>query len=152
MCRKYVLHQSMPKHSHRRSAVINNELDRVSVQETLCKEFRDVLDPFSFASADMLSDEILQQCIAENIAKESSFKLVKCTECCSRSQLELILLQVFKHLVKRVLNGSTLNTDEIVTILSMKDTGARSNDLKLAVFITLHHMVCSPFLCVIYNN
>lgn len=112
----------------------------------------DVLDPFSFASADMLSDEILQQCIAENIAKESSFKLVKCTECCSRSQLELILLQVFKHLVKRVLNGSTLNTDEIVTILSMKDTGARSNDLKLAVFITLHHMVCSPFLCVIYNN
>jgi len=60
--------------------------------------------------------------------------------------------RIILHLVKRVLNGSTLNTDEIITILSMKDTGARSNDLNIAVFITLHYMVCSPFLCVIYNN
>src|ERR1700735_2935581 len=79
------------KHSHPTTAVINNELDRVSVQETLCKEFRDVLDPFSFASADVLSDEILQQCIAENVAKESSFKLVKCTDTVHASQLELVL-------------------------------------------------------------
>lgn len=99
-------------------------------------------------TADLLSDEISQRCIAENIAKESSFKMASWHSFIPASQqvVRPTSVQVFQNLVKRVLNGSTLNADEIVTILSMKDTGARSNDLRIAIFLTQRHMVRSaPF-------
>lgn len=56
--------------------------------------------------------------------------------------------QVFKHLVKRILTGTVLNADELAMILSMKDTGARRNDLRAAVLITRQHEVRSAFICV----
>ncbi|KAF8313388.1 hypothetical protein DL93DRAFT_2167809 [Clavulina sp. PMI_390] len=106
---------------------LNSALDMISVHTTVLNELQEVVDNSDPRTAEP-TDHILRGCMA------------------SQSRDEAILFKLFKTLAKRLMAGQALDAEDLVELLTMKDTGSRSNDLATALLVALRSNSSRPTL------
>lgn len=83
---------------------------------------------------DEIGDAIARMAMNPDHRREEGFYLVG-SQTASLTGGELTLQQIFKNLAKSLTLGFSLTLDELVDLLSMKDTGYRGNDLSTCLLV-----------------
>ncbi len=117
-------------------------LDFVSVHERLIDELRTALASVRIRQSIDMQVDTITKTKASRLSDRRALYAVSATESCVGRRLTGIL-QVFKQLVKRLLQGKALSVEDAADVLSLKDNVPNVEDYITALHL-LYHAQVSP--------